>query len=48
MDIQEQVNRFRETMQALRQQIGRVIVGHEEVVEGTLLCVFAGGCWCAR
>ena len=43
MDIQEQVNRFRETMQALRQQIGRVIVGHEEVVGGTLLCVFAGG-----
>jgi MoxR-like ATPase len=43
MDIQEQVNRFRDTMQALRQQIGRVIVGHEEVVEGTLLCIFAGG-----
>ncbi len=43
MDIQEQVARFREVMQALREQIGRVIVGHDEVVEGTLLCAIAGG-----
>ncbi len=43
MELQEQVARFRDIMQALREQIGRVIVGHEEVVEGTLLCVLAGG-----
>lgn len=43
MELQAQVNRFREILQALRQQIGRVIVGHEEVVEGTLLCICAGG-----
>jgi MoxR-like ATPase len=43
MELQEQVSRFRDIMQALRQQIGRVIVGHEEVVEDTLLCIFAGG-----
>lgn len=39
----QQVERFREVMGALREQIGRVIVGHEQVVEGTLQCIFAGG-----
>ncbi|MER3472724.1 MAG: AAA family ATPase [Armatimonadota bacterium] len=43
MELQEQIQRFRDIMQALRQQIGRVIVGHEEVVEGTLWCALAGG-----
>lgn len=43
MELQEQIQRFRDILQTLRQQIGRVIVGHEEVVEGTLLCIFAGG-----
>ncbi|MGQ9879981.1 MAG: AAA family ATPase [Armatimonadota bacterium] len=43
MELQEQIQRFRDIMQTLRQQIGRVIVGHEEVVDGTLLCIFAGG-----
>ncbi len=43
MDLQEQVSRFREVMHVLREQTGRVIVGHEEVVEGTLLCAIAGG-----
>lgn len=43
MELQEQSQRFRDILQTLRQQIGRVIVGHEEVVEGTLLCIFAGG-----
>jgi MoxR-like ATPase len=43
MEIQEQVNRFRDIMQSLRREIGRVIVGHEQVVEGTLWCAMAGG-----
>lgn len=43
MELQEQIQRFRDILQTLRQQIGRVIVGHEKVVEGTLLCIFAGG-----
>jgi MoxR-like ATPase len=43
METHQQVERFRDIMQSLRQEIGRVIVGHEQVVEGTLLCAVAGG-----
>jgi len=34
---------FRQTYTALRAQVGRVVVGQEEVVENTLVAVFAGG-----
>ena len=27
----------------LREEIAKVIVGHEEIVEGVLICLFAGG-----
>lgn len=43
MDIEQQVARFRDTVQAMREQIGRVIVGHEEVIDSTLWAVLAGG-----
>ena len=35
--------RFREAFEALRQEVGEVIVGQEAVVEQTLLSLFAGG-----
>ncbi|MFZ5830626.1 MAG: AAA family ATPase [Planctomycetota bacterium] len=37
--VQQFVDRYR----AVREQIGRVIVGHDEVVHGVLTCLFVGG-----
>ncbi len=37
------VARFADDMGKLRDAVGRIIVGHEEVVESALLCLFAGG-----
>jgi MoxR-like ATPase len=39
----EQIKAFREAYSALRQEIGKVIVGHEAIVDGTLVALFAGG-----
>ncbi len=39
MDIQE----FQSLYHRIRQELGRVVVGHGEVVEGVLLAVFCGG-----
>ncbi|HEY1599512.1 MAG TPA: MoxR family ATPase [Pirellulales bacterium] len=36
---EEFLNRFR----AVREQLGRVIVGHDEIVDGVLTCLFVGG-----
>jgi MoxR-like ATPase len=41
--MQEQADEFRGRYLALRQQIGRVIVGHDDVVHGVLTCLFVGG-----
>jgi len=41
--VQQQVAAFREQFRRLRDEIGKMIVGHEEVVEGVLVCLFAGG-----
>jgi MoxR-like ATPase len=47
MSIAESMERraqeFVERYAAVRQQIARVIVGHEEVVHGVLTCLFVGG-----
>src|SRR5437868_11166481 len=43
MDTQAQINAFRTTYTDLRTQIGKVIVGHDAIVEGTLIALFAGG-----
>jgi MoxR-like ATPase len=43
MSTQESIERFRQAYGALRKEIGKVIVGHETVVEGTLIALFAGG-----
>ena len=42
-NIETRARQFAERYQALRQQIGRVIVGHDEVVDGVLTCLFVGG-----
>jgi MoxR-like ATPase len=41
--MQQQAEEFRRRYLAVREQIGRVIVGHEEVVQGVLTCLFVGG-----
>jgi len=43
MSTQEQITRFRETFAALRGEVGKVIVGHEAIVENTLIALMAGG-----
>ncbi len=41
--MQQQAAAFCDRYNALRQQIGRVIVGHDEIVHGVLTCLFVGG-----
>src|SRR5256886_6584947 len=43
MTTEQQIQTFREAYTALRAEIGKVIVGHEPIVEGTLIALFAGG-----
>ena len=43
MSTESQIASFRQTFTALRDEIGKVIVGHQEIVDGTLIAVFAGG-----
>jgi MoxR-like ATPase len=42
-DVVQQTERFREDFGVLRAEIGKVIVGMEEIVEGVLICLFSGG-----
>ncbi len=43
MNTEEQIQSFRQNYSALRAEIGKVIVGHDAIVEGTLIAVLAGG-----
>ncbi len=43
MSTESQITSFRQTFTALREEIGKVIVGHNEIVDGTLIAIFAGG-----
>jgi MoxR-like ATPase len=43
MSTEAKIATFRQTWQSLRTEIGKVIVGNEEIVEGTLIAIFAGG-----
>src|SRR5712672_2306327 len=43
MTTEEQIQSFRDAYAALRAEIGKVIVGHESIVEATLIALFAGG-----
>jgi MoxR-like ATPase len=41
--IKEQLDQFRADFKKLRQEIGKVIVGQDDIVEGTLTALIAGG-----
>ena len=43
MSTESQIQSFRDTHSKLRAEIGKVIVGHESIVDGTLIAIFAGG-----
>jgi MoxR-like ATPase len=42
-EVQAAAARFQSDYAALKGQISRVIVGHEEIVDGVLTCLFCGG-----
>lgn len=42
-ELQMEVPQFQDTFRALEQEIGRVIVGNEDIVRDTLTVIFAGG-----
>lgn len=41
--MQQQAEEFRNRYRAVREQIGRVIVGHDDIVHGVLTAMFVGG-----
>jgi len=41
--IQKATDEFRAKFRAVREEIGKAIVGHDEIVEGVLICLFTGG-----
>lgn len=41
--MRERVEKFRKRYLAVKEQIQRVIVGHEDIVNGVLTCLFVGG-----
>src|SRR5688572_17099192 len=43
MSTEQQIQSFRETYAAMRGEIGKVIVGNDEIVDGTLIALLAGG-----
>src|SRR6188474_2002417 len=43
MSTEGRIAGFREVFGRLRAEIGKVIVGHEAIVEGTLIALFGGG-----
>ena len=42
-EVQEQCRQFRQMFDELRQEVGKVIVGHTEIVDNVLICLFCGG-----
>ncbi len=41
--ILQQAEQFREDYQKVRQQVAKMIVGHNEIIDGVLTCMFVGG-----
>ncbi len=41
--IERECSEFRESFERLRKEIGKVIVGHDKIVENVLICLFCGG-----
>jgi len=42
-EVERQCREFREMFEALRREVGKVIVGHEETVDDVLISLFGGG-----
>ena len=42
-ELKQQLDQFRADFEALRREVGKVIVGHGEIVDGTLTALIAGG-----
>jgi MoxR-like ATPase len=42
-EVRARCDEFRNTFQTLKAEIGKVVVGHSEIVEGVLIAMFAGG-----
>ncbi|MGI6456472.1 MAG: AAA family ATPase [bacterium] len=43
MSVEERTAQFRERFIRLRDEINKVIVGNQEIIDGALICLFAGG-----
>src|SRR5262249_5153533 len=41
--MQQRAEQFREAYGRIKKEIGKVIVGHSEIVDGVLTCLFVGG-----
>src|SRR5215831_10890838 len=41
--MQQRANQFREAYARIQKEIGKVIVGHADIVHGILTCLFVGG-----
>ena len=41
--MERRAEEFKQRYTAIQEQIGRVIVGHDEIVHGVLTCLFVGG-----
>src|SRR5690348_18023010 len=42
-EVRERVQRFQEATSRIRQEVGKVIVGQETVIESVLIALFVGG-----
>jgi MoxR-like ATPase len=42
-DLPQRAAEFRQSFQRVQAEIGKVIVGHKDIVEGVLTCLFVGG-----
>jgi len=42
-EVEQQCRDFRQMFDSLRREIGKVIVGYEEIVDSVLVCLFCGG-----
>ena len=43
MNTEKHIALFHQTYSALRQEVGKIIVGHDRIVDGTLIALFGGG-----
>ena len=43
IEIERKCSEFRTIFDALRAEVGKVIVGHTDIVDGVLICLFCGG-----